>query len=171
MPIGTELTVRSKLPTRQSTTEARFEKRVASCLAELGLMSYHTSEKYYAGIPDRYVVGGNWIEFKILPCGGRRSVSPRSKFKPQQKQYLSKFHENGDRTWACIMFQPKHGEAYIVLVPWHRMQSQWTRLDWQRLGVKADGGDLLGYFQKFFGPWYDRFSNGNEYGAVKVKCR
>jgi hypothetical protein len=165
MSNGIELSVRDKLPSRQSTTEARFEKRVAQILEELGLFSFHTSEKYIAGIPDRYVVGGNWIEFKVFPCDGRRRVNSHRLFEPEQKLYLRKLHESGDRTWVAIMFQPTNGDAYIVVKPWHALQETWISATWTIEGVRAKSDCLHGYIQERFNSHYPRFSHAGIYNA------
>lgn len=165
MQLGTTLTVRSRLRTPQSTTEARFEKRVADCLEKIGLMSFHTSEKYVAGIPDRYVVGGNWIEFKVYPCGGGRRVNAHRLFSEQQKNYLSAFHRNGDRTWVAVMFQPIHSDAYIVIEPWRSFRQYWRREDWECCGIHAKRDNLLEYVRVRFDQSYDRCSSPEIYNA------
>lgn len=166
MATGGPLTVRATVRDRKGSTEARFEARVAEVLKSLGLFSYHVAERWYAGIPDRYVVGGNWIEFKVVPCSGKRSVNPVRLFKPHQRNFLDKFSASGDRTWACVMFQPENGEPHMVIQPWHRFSKHgpWTMGEVKIEGVH--GGDkkmFACYISGLFGLKYDRFSNGEVY--------
>jgi len=162
-----QLTVRATVRSRKGSTEATFEKRVADVLKKLGLFSYHVAERWYAGIPDRYVVGGNWIEFKVIPCSGTRAVNPYRLFKPGQRNFLDKFAKSGDRTWACVMFQPEAGEPYMILLPWHefREHGKWTMDQVQQEGVY--GGDrkaFEAYISNLFGKSKGfRFSNTEIY--------
>ncbi len=166
MKTGGDLTVRATIRDRKGSIESRFEKRVAEVLKQLGLFSYHVAERWYAGIPDRYVVGGNWIEFKVVPCSGKRRVNPYRLFSPGQRNFLDKFSKSGDRTWACVMFQPYEGEPYMVLLPWHdfREHGSWSMDQVEDWGV--DTGDkfaFLKYINDRFGKSFDRFSNKEIY--------
>lgn len=166
MPNG-PLTVRANVRDRKGSIESRFERRVADALKKLGLFSYHVAERWYAGIPDRYVVGGNWIEFKVIPCSGTRAVNPIRLFKPAQRNFLDKFAASGDRTWACVMFQPEKGEPHMVLLPWHTLREHgpWTMDEVKSEGVY--GGDRIAfeaYIAKRFGKALGfRFSNSEIY--------
>lgn len=100
------------------STEAAFEKKFAAALLRRGIFSWHTAEKFISGIPDRYVVKGNWIEFKAIPYTGTRRITPQRFFKPGQRLWLNRLHEQGDRTFACILFQPENGQPRVVLCPW-----------------------------------------------------
>jgi len=167
MPSGGPLTVRTSAPNRSGPPERRFEKRTADILKKLGLFSYHTAERWYAGIPDRYVVGGNWIEFKVIPCSGVRAVNPYRLFKPAQRNLLDKFDASGDRTWACVMFQPSKGEPHMILFPWHvfRAHGPWTVDDILQGGVyTGDTKAMTAYIASRFGKKYgERFSNTEIY--------
>lgn len=151
------LSLDSNRKTVSRTTEARFEKRVAD---NLGVFSYHCSEKNFAGVPDRYVAGGNWIEFKVIPCSSSRAVNPKRLFRIEQRRWLSKLDAQGDRSWACVMFQASGG-AYIVLEPWRVFdeREKWT-WDQIRMSGVSSRGDLSGYLAKRFGQDYERYSNG-----------
>ena len=107
---------RKRQPSR--STEAAFEKKFAAALMRRGIFSWHTAEKFISGIPDRYVVHGNWIEFKAIPYTGRRRLTPQRFFSPSQKLWLNKLDQVGDRAWACILFQPENGEPRVLLCPW-----------------------------------------------------
>lgn len=159
------LTVPSKMGQVKGSTEASFEKRVADVLQKkIGLFTYHVAERYYAGIPDRYVVGGNWVEFKVIGYSGNRKVNPHRLFSPSQRVFLDKFSNSGDRTWACIGFQGPDGPQTCVIAPWHefREHGQWSPEQIKSSGVPV-GKDLEGYVRLFFGREYERYSNGEIY--------
>ncbi len=110
-------------------TEAKYEKLFARALAKLGQFSYHTAERFYLGIPDRYVAGGRWIEFKRVTWAGVRAVSPIRQFSGPQIRTLDKFTEAGDDCWVAILFQTPDGELRSCFLPWPRfrtMKPQWT---------------------------------------------
>lgn len=110
-------------------TEAKYEKRFATALAKLGQFSYHTAERFYLGIPDRYVAGGRWIEFKRVTWAGVRAVSPIRQFSGPQIRTLDKFTEAGDDCWVAIVFQTPEGMLRSCFLPWPRfraMKPQWT---------------------------------------------
>lgn len=161
------LTVNDSIQGHIGSRESTFEKRIADILGELGVWSYHTADKFLSGVPDRYCAGGNWIEFKVLPCSGRVAVNPLAKFENEQKLFLSKLHEQGDRAWAAVLFQPKSGSHYAVVMPWHFWLShgKWTQYAWRELGVVNDKRDLRGYLSERFGPWFPRLSNDEIYNV------
>jgi len=106
------------------STEATFEKKFAAALLRRGIFSWHTAEKFIKGIPDRYVTKGNWIEFKAIPYAGTRSITPERFLKPEQKLWLTKLHEAGDRTFVCILFQPATGKPKALICPWITLRGQ-----------------------------------------------
>lgn len=164
MGIGGMLQVRDKLRGRSGSLEKYFEKRVAQVLTSIGLENRHTSDRQ-EGIPDRYVVGGNWIEFKVVPCSGRRSVDPERLFTPAQRNFLSRWTEKGDRTWAAVMFQPDNDKSSIIILPWScfKGHGKWSMAEVHERGV--DGGGLRQYISDRFGRGYSRFSNWEKYDA------
>lgn len=99
-------------------TEAKFEGKFASALTRASIFSWHTSEKFIAGIPDRYVVRGNWLEFKVIPYTGKRQITPQRFFSAEQKLWMNKLARGGDRVFACILFQPENDRARVLLCPW-----------------------------------------------------
>jgi len=144
------------------STEAAFEKRVAKVLEGVGLMSYHTAERFYKGIPDRYVAGGNWIEFKAVPYSGTRRITPTRFFKPEQKLWLTRFHNAGDRVFVCILFQPENGEPRVLLCPWALLEGEGSmsteRVDRYSM-ICSTTDDLKKFVALRFGHEHDRFSN------------
>lgn len=110
-------------------TEAQYERRFATALSKTGQFSYHTAERFYLGIPDRYVAGGRWIEFKRVTWAGVRAVSPIRQFSGPQIRTLDKFTAAGDDCWVAIVFQTPEGELRSAFMPWprfRRIKPQWT---------------------------------------------
>lgn len=112
------LTVKAPRRSKSRISEATFEGKFAKSLKRLGLYNWHTADNFKPGVPDRYVVGGNWIEFKAIPYVGTRQITPTRFFKPAQQNELTRLHEAGDRAWVCILFQPEQGDARVLLCPW-----------------------------------------------------
>ena len=109
-------------------TEAQYEKHFAAALAELWIFSYHTAERFYMGIPDRYCAGGRWIEFKQIKWVGNRPISPIRQFSASQIQTLDKFSEAKDRCWVALLFQTPEGDRRSLFMPWflfRHMKPQW----------------------------------------------
>lgn len=105
----------STVPARRpaSITEHKFETTIAWYLRRQGLLNYHTTDRYIGGIPDRYIAGGNWLEFKrvVLPrvknplrgrCALMHGLSQR------QMSFLNKWHKAGDKTWLAILVQSEN---------------------------------------------------------------
>lgn len=127
-------------------TEAKYEKAFAKALAGLGQFSYHTAERFYMGIPDRYVVGGRWIEFKQIKWAGVRAVSPTRQFSGPQIRTLDKFQEAGDETWVAVLFQTPGGSMRSMFLPWPMFRSykpQWTPVQVRDRSIEWDGSKGL----------------------------
>ncbi len=81
------------------------------------------------GIPDRYVAGGRWIEFKQIKWSGKRAVSPVRQLSGPQIRVLDRFTEAGDECWVAILFQDVEGVLRIMFLPWSMFRvhkPQWT---------------------------------------------
>jgi len=94
----------------------------------LDQFSYHTAERFYLGIPDRYVAGGRWIEFKRVTWAGARAVSPIRQFSGPQIKTLDKFTAAGDECWVAIVFQTAGHDLRSCLMPWawfRNLKPQW----------------------------------------------
>lgn len=101
----------------------------ARALAGTGQFSYHTAERFYLGIPDRYVAGGRWIEFKQIKWAGTRAVSPIRQFTGPQIITLDKFTAAGDDCWVAIVFQETAGDLRSCFMSWPKFRHtkpQWT---------------------------------------------
>lgn len=151
-------------PRRQKNriSEATFEGKLAKALKARGLYSWHTSDQFKPGVPDRYVVGGNWIEIKAIPYTGKRAITPVRFFAPCQKNELDRLHERGDRAWACILFQPEQGEATVLLCPWIvlRDKGQMTRTEIEDASIACGSAAALQYVvDTRFNTNDDRYSN------------
>jgi hypothetical protein len=79
------------------TNEAHLEKVAATKLVGLGVMSFHNDPGTYPGIPDRYIAGGNWIEFKRAATiqAANRSID-------RQRAFINRLVRAGDRVWVCV---------------------------------------------------------------------
>lgn len=123
-------------------TEANYEKVFARALAQLGQFSYHTAERFYLGIPDRYIAGGRWIEFKRVTWAGVRAVSPIRQFSGPQIRTLDKFTEAGDDCWVAIIFQTPDGSLRSCFLPWpmfRKLKPQWTPADVRQRSIEWSG--------------------------------
>jgi hypothetical protein len=89
-----------------------------------GILSYHTTDAVQSGIPDRYVTGGRWIEFKIILYAGTRKLDPLVHFSPAQKIWLDNLTKAGDQCWANILFQKSDGEERFLHMPWHSLRDR-----------------------------------------------
>lgn len=110
-------------------TEAQYEAKFAKALHQQGHFSYHTAERFYLGIPDRYVVGGRWIEFKQVKWIGTRPVSPIRQFNPGQIRTLDRLSKAGDDPWVALLFQTPAGDLASCFLPWAMFRTtkpQWT---------------------------------------------
>jgi len=155
--------------TRSRSTEAAFEKRFAKALTRLGLLSYHTSEKFISGIPDRYVVGGNWIEFKAIPYTGKRQITPVRFFSASQKLWMNRLGEAGDRVWVCILFQPENGNPLAILCPWVALNDFGPMSPKQisEFGTPVYKDiDLYNFVSQRFGLNQDRFSDCTDWLVI-----
>ena len=116
------LEVRKIRRRRGNSTEAAFEKRFTKALTKAGRTTFHTSEKYVSGIPERYVCGGIWIEFKAIPWTGKRAINPIRHFSPAQKMWMGRFNKAGDTVYGCILLQPEYDEPRILMMNWEQLR-------------------------------------------------
>jgi hypothetical protein len=124
-----KLAVGASKKQRRRSTEHRFEQRVANCLTEMGIWNYHACPDWSPGIPDRYLQGGRWIEFKSLAY--RDSFTWKYRIFPnEQGRKLEELWRAGDKPYVCILLHHDDDEhPRLLLQPWpeFRVTSQWTR--------------------------------------------
>jgi hypothetical protein len=120
----------------RNLSESEFEIKIAKIMGDLGIWSYHVNEKMYQGVPDRYVVGGRWIEFK--QCALRYHISPMRLFRQSQRTFLTKFLEVGDKPYACILFQFRSEQRRAVLKPWSELLHEGDA-KWDEDRINAEG--------------------------------
>lgn len=106
---------------RHASSETQFEAKIAKILHKLDIFSYHVSEKMYMGIPDRYVQGGRWIEFK--QCAVVKNVTPARFLSGGQERFLNSFLEAGDKPFVCVLFQFRLKPPRAILAPWETFKT------------------------------------------------
>lgn len=99
-------------------SETWLEKKLAAGLTARGLLNFHMSDPTKPGIPDRYVVGGNWIEVKQ----GKTFADLRSGF-DRQRTFLDKL-EHGDNTFVCALWQQNNFTLPMLFLEYWRV---WKR--------------------------------------------
>ncbi len=104
------------------TDEAAWERKFMKQVTRAGILSYHTTDSVVCGIPDRYITGGRWIEFKIILYAGSRGLDPTTHFSPAQKIWLDKLTAAGDQCWANILFQKSDGEERFMHIKWEYLR-------------------------------------------------
>lgn len=102
--------------------EVPFDKKCGAILKQkLGLWNWKPYERARAGIPDRYVIGGNWIEFKhvIYPMRNDRNLlrTNGKVFSPAQIRTMDDLVAAGDRVFVCILISTPSFER-VLLEQW-----------------------------------------------------
>jgi hypothetical protein len=132
-----KLAVSASKKQRRRLTESRFEQKFEVALRELNVKSHHACPDWEPGVPDRYVCGGTWIEFKSL--GYDRSVMPWNAISPQQRAHLQSFTDAGDKCWVCILLchEDDGDDDRVVLLPWLVFKEKYERVSLKREDVVA----------------------------------
>ena len=154
--------VSNKKPPARLSTEAAFEKKFAAALLRAGIKSHHTAEKFVQGMPDRYVMGGNWVEIKQIAYTGTRKITPSRLFSPAQRLWLDDLHGGGDRAWALVLFQGHGGDPQVILCPWMvlRVAGQMDPVQIAEVSyVCKTMADFDNLIEGRFGTEFNRFSN------------
>lgn len=107
--------------TRTRSTEHSFEKRFAAILKEMGFYSRHMSD-HNAGVPDRYVQRGQWIEFKSL-FKKRGLFALGEGLTPEQHRTMKDLNNAGDDVYYCALLDTGYGEKNVILMPYWRTDS------------------------------------------------
>ena len=119
------------------STEWQFEQMIADILTERGYFHYHVTEKIYSGVPDRYICGGRWIEFKR--CFVQRTITPLRLIRYTQKKHMDNFSKHGDIPYVCMLFQIQDGTAYAILDEWVKFKK------WGQVQIHVDRLKDVGY--------------------------
>lgn len=93
------------------TTEKSFEDLVATAWLEQGLWSRHMSDKF-SGVPDRYLIGGRWVELKSLDYA-RGEVPYGSGLSVEQKRVCGELVARGDEVWYMALITTNKGQ-YVI---------------------------------------------------------
>lgn len=81
---------------RACTSEKDLEDKVARALTASGVLTFHVDPSTYPGLPDRYVAGGNWIEFKYAKTWARVNKDLN-----RQRTWLNKLYAAGEGVFVC----------------------------------------------------------------------
>ena len=159
---GFRIRQNSRKRLKRTPPEKHWDHRVGEILTELGLFNYKTAERLYAGAPDRYIVGGNWIEFKGYPYAGRVETSnPMRMFKPGQRRFNERLYKAGDRPWVGVFWVlgERNAEVRMTLMPWpvFRDTGHWTMEHIVSVSCPVD--DMKHYISERFGKNFERFSD------------
>lgn len=158
--------------------ESTFEKRLGDYLKGLGVYNRHLTDQAYSGIPDRYAVGGNWIECKVkqLYSLKTKKIGLVSQVTELQKKTLLDLEKNGDRAWFAILILDGRTDAERRLMRWPDLydkiiigpyrvirETEWTMDNIAKHSCPWKPEPVKEYLSYFFGPNYERFSN---YGSL-----
>lgn len=86
--------------------ELEFDKTCGKILKSKGLFNWKPSDRVRAGVPDRYVAGGNWIEFKHAVYFMRGPKTLIRMFTAEQKRMMEDIIKGGDRAYVGIKISP-----------------------------------------------------------------
>lgn len=142
---------------RKRATEASVEKDFMWSLEQLKLMNRHFYDRF-AGVPDRYIAGGNWLEFKSIAYVNYVNVFRH--LEVEQRRNLAAFHNGGDRSFGIAMLCSEH-ERRLLIAPWpsllkcERVSFKWAS---EHLPEIKDKHDMLLAVSKWFHPRFDRNS-------------
>jgi len=113
-----ELRARETKTRKRHSTEAEFENKVAARFKARGYLSKHNREEFEAGVPDHYVQGGRWIEFKVIGISGKRKVRPQRHMSPRQVEWLDDLASHGESTFVCVQWQFNEGLPLAMIMDW-----------------------------------------------------
>ena len=77
------LTVKPKAKAQSRTSERQFEKMFVDALKAHGIYSRHMADRI-AGLPDRYLAGGTWVELKSV-IAGKQILRAGEGLSPEQR--------------------------------------------------------------------------------------
>ena len=110
-----ELFNKTKRPRKKQ--ELKYDHKVGEILKKMRLWNYKTSDRFRAGIPDRYVASGSWIEFKYVFHALKKDVGTLREFSGAQRTTFDELVAHGDLVLACIFFDTPEG-LRVYLESW-----------------------------------------------------
>lgn len=159
--------LKKKIDEGKIPPEKYWNKKVGEIIRSLSLFTYKTAEKFYYGIPDQYVAGGNWIELKKIPV--TKWVSPLRFFDTRQVRILNNTCSGGDRGWVLIIWQIgarsndfDEEPVRITLMEWPRFQrlcENGRLMPDQIMAASVPREKLSKLMMDNFGSNFDRNSN------------
>jgi hypothetical protein len=106
------LSVTQFKPKDKRSTEHAVEVAWAATWKDLGIYSRHMSDKI-PGLPDRYIRGGHWVEFKSL-WRVRGGFTYGEGLTTEQKRTCADLTRAGDQVFYCAQLDGwEHGKRYI----------------------------------------------------------
>jgi len=118
----------SKIPMRTNKVEADFSADIRWNFRQEGIKSFKTNDRVNRGIPDIYLVGGKWIESKVLISLPNAMDYPLKHFSALQRNNLDDLSDGGDECFVAILFY-KLNEPRFLVMPWYyfRRINVWHR--------------------------------------------
>lgn len=107
------LSVKAKSKAQFRTSERQFESMFVEALKRKGIFSRHMSDRN-AGLPDRYLAGGTWVELKSLLCP-QRGLPAGYGLSPEQKRSMAELHDAGDYVYYLALILLPCGKKVCVL--------------------------------------------------------
>lgn len=114
---------------RGTMLEGKFNSTLLKSIKACGVFCYKTADRFKPGVLDLYVVGGNWIECKVIKVGNQnRVIDVASKMTEHQHNFADDLLKAGDRVIFCARIEA--GKNHLMIVPYTRMISrQWRVID------------------------------------------
>ena len=96
------------------STESAVEKAWAATWREMGIYSRHMADAV-PGLPDRYIGGGKWVEFKSL-YRVRGEFTYGEGLTAEQIRTCSDLTDAGDSVYYCAQLDGwEHGKRYLFV--------------------------------------------------------
>jgi len=105
------LTVRD-VKAHRITSETAFEGNFSDALKAHGIWSRHMRDQS-AGVPDRYLGAGRWVELKSFPCPVR-GLPAGYRLEPEQRAVMRELVKAGDRVWYLALVA-LDGKKFLTL--------------------------------------------------------
>lgn len=159
--MGMKLFVEKASVLNRSLTEAQREARVMKLIRALGVWDRKMAHRWLKGVPDRYLAGGNWIEFKQVEVSLRRPFALLRGVTADQHSFLTDAHAGGDRTYICVFVVNDENRAKMILLPyWYAStRHMWSKEMVNKWGVDYRSVEMVDYLDRVFGSEYARNSS------------